>query len=324
VTSGRPGTLYLVATPIGNLEDISLRALRVLREATVIAAEDTRHTRKLLARHRIPGRLVSLHEHNEPARAPALVTRLLAGDSVALVSDAGTPGLSDPGMALVRTAADAGVPVVPIPGPSAVLAALVVSGLPAEPVTFLGFLPSRGAERRRALASIRDLPHTLVLFEAPHRLRETLEDLLQALGDRRIAVARELTKVHEEVYRATLSETVRRFSAEAPRGEFTLVIEGARGQARAAGGARDASVPSGRALAPWRPTGSAGGLSAGAAAEGAAAAAAAQQTAREALMRASAEGCSAQESVRRAARASGLRRNEVYRLWLAIKQGAGE
>lgn len=300
MTAGRPGTLYLVATPIGNLEDISLRALRILREATVIAAEDTRHTRKLLTRHRVGGRLVSLHEHNEHARTPALVRRLLGGDSVALVSDAGTPGLSDPGMALVRAAADAGVPVVPIPGPSAVLAALVASGLPAEPVTFLGFLPGGGAERRRALASIRGLSHTLVLFEAPHRLRETLEELLATLGERRIAVARELTKVHEEVYRATLSETVRRFSAEAPRGEFTLVIEGARGQAHAGGSQGDApaDVPDG--------------------------AAAARDTAREALTRASAEGCSAQESVRRAARASGLRRNEVYRLWLAIKQEEGK
>jgi 16S rRNA (cytidine1402-2'-O)-methyltransferase len=300
VTAGRPGTLYLVATPIGNLEDISLRALRILREATVIAAEDTRHTRKLLTRHRVGGRLVSLHEHNEHARTPALVRRLLGGDSVALVSDAGTPGLSDPGMALVRAAADAGVPVVPIPGPSAVLAALVASGLPAEPVTFLGFLPGGGAERRRALASIRGLSHTLVLFEAPHRLRQTLEELLATLGERRIAVARELTKVHEEVYRATLSETVRRFSAEAPRGEFTLVIEGARGQAPAGGSQGDAPVD-----VPDE-------------------AAAARDTAREALTRASAEGCSAQESVRRAARASGLRRNEVYRLWLAIKQEEGK
>jgi 16S rRNA (cytidine1402-2'-O)-methyltransferase len=301
VTAGRSGTLYLVATPIGNLEDISLRALRILREARVIAAEDTRHTRKLLTRHRIEGRLVSLHEHNEHARTPALVRRLLAGDSVALVSDAGTPGVSDPGMALVRAAADAGVPVVPIPGPSAVLAALVASGLPAEPVTFLGFLPGHGAERQRALAWIRGLPHTLVLFEAPHRLRETLEELLAALGERRIAVARELTKVHEEVYRATLSETVRRFSAQAPRGEFTLVIEGAREPSPTAG-APQGDAPAGLPVE----------------------AAAACETAREALLRASAGGCSAQESVRRAARVSGLRRNEVYRLWLAIKQEAGK
>jgi len=289
VARGRPGTLYVVATPIGNLEDITLRALRVLRDAALIAAEDTRRTRKLLAHHRIPGRLVSLREHNEQTRAPVLVRRLLGGDSIAVVTDAGTPGLSDPGAVLVRAAADAGVPVVPVPGASAVLAALVASGLPAEPVTFAGFLPAGAGDRRRALAALRGLPHTLVLFEAPHRLRRTLEDLLEALGDRRIAVARELTKVHEEVYRATLSETVRRFSAEPPRGEFTLVIEGA--------------------------------VDRGADAEGAEAARAA---AREILRRAAAEGCSSQESVRRAVEATGLRRNEVYRLWLSVRQEAGE
>ena len=290
MTSG-PGTLYVVATPIGNLEDISLRALRVLREVSLIAAEDTRRTRKLLTHHGIPGRLVSLREHNERARAPVLVRRLLDGGSIALVSDAGTPGLSDPGATLVRAAADAGVPVVPVPGASAVLAALVASGLPAEPVTFFGFPPARGAERRRAFEAMRDLPHTLVLFEAPHRLRETLDDLLAVLGDRRIAVARELTKVHEEVYRATLSEAVRNFSAHPPRGEFTLVIEGTRSGETGTGDA-------------------------------AAAVDAAREAAREALTRAAAGGCSTREAVRRAVEASGLRRNEVYRLWLAIKQEA--
>jgi 16S rRNA (cytidine1402-2'-O)-methyltransferase len=288
MSSGGPGTLYLVATPIGNLDDITLRALRVLREAALVAAEDTRRTRKLLAHHGIPARLVSLREHNEQARAPVLVRRLLAGESIAVVSDAGTPGVSDPGAALVRAAAAAGVPVVPVPGPSAVLAALVASGLPAEPATFAGFLPAGGgAERRRALEALRDLPHTLVLFEAPHRLRRTLEDLLAALGDRRIAVARELTKVHEEVYRATLSEAVRRFSAEPPRGEFTLVIEGAVGQEADAGAAE-----------------------------------AARASAQEVLRRAAAEGCSSHESVRRAVEATGLRRNEVYRLWLTVRQEA--
>jgi 16S rRNA (cytidine1402-2'-O)-methyltransferase len=285
VARGGSGTLYVVATPIGNLEDITLRALRVLREAALIAAEDTRRTRKLLAHHRIPARLVSLREHNEQARAPVLVRRLLEGDSIALVSDAGTPGLSDPGAALVRAAADAGVAVVPVPGASAVLAALVASGLPAEPATFAGFLPAAGADRRRALEALRDLPHTLVLFEAPHRLRRTLDDLLAALGDRRIAVARELTKVHEEVYRATLSETVRRFAAAPPRGEFTLVIEGAAGRGADAGEAE-----------------------------------AVHAAAREVLYLAAAEGCSSQEAVRRAVDATGLRRNEVYRLWLTVKQ----
>ena len=291
MTPGRTGTLYLVATPIGNLEDISLRALRVLRDAAVIAAEDTRHTRKLLAHHRIPARLVSLHEHNERARTPALVRRLLDGDSIAVVSDAGTPGLSDPGTTLVRAAADAGVPVVPVPGPSAALAALVASGLATQPATFVGFLPPDRAARRRALATLRDLPHTLVLFESPHRVRETLEDLKEAFGDRRIAVARELTKVHEEVYRATLDEAVRRFSAHAPRGEFTLVIEGAPDRG---------------------PTG----------VDADAAAGAARETARAVLRRAAAEGRPGQESVRRAVEATGLRRNEVYRLWLTVRQEA--
>ena len=295
MTSG-PGTLYVVATPIGNLEDISLRALRVLREVALIAAEDTRRTRKLLSHHGIPARLVSLREHNERMRAPILVRRLLGGESIALVSDAGTPGLSDPGAGLVHAAADAGVRVVPVPGPSAVLAALVASGLPAEPVTFAGFLPARGAERRHAIDALRSLPHTLVLFEAPHRLRETLGDLLDALGDRRIAVARELTKLHEEVYRATFTEAVRHFSTHPPRGEFTLVIEGTRPE------------PDGRTV-------------------DAAAADALHESARaralETMTRASAEGCSAQEAVRRAVETSGLRRNEVYRLWLALKQEAG-
>ena len=295
MTSGA-GTLYVVATPIGNLEDVSLRALRVLREAALVAAEDTRRTRKLLSHHGIPARLVSLREHNERTRAPVLVRRLLGGESIALVSDAGTPGLSDPGAVLVRAAADAGVRVVPVPGPSAALAALAASGLAAEPVTFVGFLPARGAPRRRALDALRNLPHTLVLFEAPHRLRETLGDLLETLGDRRIAAARELTKVHEEVYRATLTEAVRNFSTHPPRGEFTLVIEGTgpeRNGRAVNSDAAGASPESARALA------------------------------RETMARAAAEGCSAQEAVRRAVAASGLRRNEVYRLWLALNREAG-
>jgi 16S rRNA (cytidine1402-2'-O)-methyltransferase len=284
VTPAGPGTLYIVATPIGNLEDISLRALRVLRAATAVAAEDTRRTRKLLAHHGIPARLLSVREHNERTRSAVLVRRLLGGDSIALVTDAGTPGLSDPGAAVVRAAVDAGVPVVPVPGASAVLAALVASGLPVEPATFFGFLPAREPDRRRAIEAMRGLPHTLVLFEAPHRLCRTLEDLLAGLGDRRIAVARELTKIHEEVFRAPLSEAVRHFSAHPPRGEFTLVIEGAEKQAVDRAGA--------------------------------------QAAARAALIEASGGGCPPREAVRRAAEASGLGRNEVYRLWLAMKQEA--
>jgi len=293
VTQTVPGTLYLVATPIGNLEDITLRALRVLHEVSTIAAEDTRHTRKLLTHHGIHGRLVSLHEHNETERIPELAARLLAGESIALVSDAGTPGLSDPGTALVAAAAAAGIAVVPVPGSSALLAALVASGLPTVPVTFLGFLPTAPAERRRALNAACALRHTLVLFEAPHRLLKTFEALGQAWGDRRIAVARELTKVHEEVWRGRLRDALAHFSAHPPRGEFTLVIEGAP-EAHAPEETPPGEAPSARA----------------------------EDAARASLRAALAEGQAPFQAVRRAARASGLRRNEVYRLWLAIKQEA--
>jgi 16S rRNA (cytidine1402-2'-O)-methyltransferase len=306
VESVQPGTLYLIATPIGNLEDISLRALRILREVDVVAAEDTRHTRKLLAHHGIPARLVSLREHNERARTPELVARLQAGERIALVSDAGTPGLSDPGQVLVRAAAAAGVPVVPVPGPSAFLSALVASGLPTAPVTFLGFLPAARGERRAALDAVRALPHTLVVYEAPHRLLAALRDLLDVLGDRRAAVARELTKVHEEVFRGRLREALQHFSAHPPRGEFTLVIEGAPpGRAGARPEAR------GEAGAPPEPP-----------AAGEDPARARQAHARAVLRAALARRAAPFEAVRRAAQASGLRRNEVYRLWLAIKQEA--
>jgi 16S rRNA (cytidine1402-2'-O)-methyltransferase len=310
VNSLQPGTLYLVATPIGNLEDVSLRALRVLREATVIAAEDTRHTRKLLAHHGLPARLVSLHAHNERERAPALVARLARGEAVALVSDAGMPGLSDPGLGLVRAAADAGIPIVPIPGPSAFLAALVVSGLPTAPVSFLGFLPAGRGERRRAVEAVQALPHTLVLYEAPHRLLRTLEDLEAVLGDRRVAVARELTKVHEEVFRGRLREALQRFSAHPPRGEFTLVVEGMRAGGSRAAAASDVGAAEGMGAAP----------DAGAPEDAAARARRARASA--ALRAALAAQTAPFEAVRHAARVSGLRRNEVYRLWLAIKQEA--
>jgi len=220
------GTLYLVATPIGNLEDITLRALRVLKEVSLIAAEDTRTTRKLLARYEISTPLVSFHEHSPPARLAELLQALGQGD-MAVVSEAGMPGISDPGYRLVQEALAAGFPVVPIPGPSAVTTALAASGLPADRFVFLGFLPARASARRKALADAASLPYTLVCFEAPHRLLETLEDALEILGDRRLAVARELTKVHEEFWRGTLSQALEHFRAQAPRGEFTLVIAGA-------------------------------------------------------------------------------------------------
>lgn len=220
------GTLYLVATPLGNLEDITLRALRVLREVPLIAAEDTRHTRKLLTHFDIATPTISYHEHSRTARRDFLLAALAQGD-VALVSDAGTPALSDPGQDLVREAITAGYPVVPIPGPAAAISALVASGLPTDTFAFLGFLPRRPAERRAALEAVRAQPHTLVLYEAPHRLLACLDDLLAVLGDREMAAARELTKLHEEWVRGPISTVRARFTGEtAPRGEFTLVIAG--------------------------------------------------------------------------------------------------
>ncbi len=219
------GTLYLVSTPIGNLEDITLRALRILREAPLIAAEDTRHTRKLLTHFAIKARLTAYHEHNKHTRLPALLAALEAGD-VALVSDAGTPGVNDPGYELVVAAIEAGIPVVPVPGPSAPVAALVGSGMPTDHWVFLGFLPSRPAERKRFLETWRMVPATLICFEAPHRVRAALDDMQSVLGERGIAVARELTKVHEEWVRGTIGDVARHFEAAAPRGEFTLVVQG--------------------------------------------------------------------------------------------------
>jgi len=221
------GTLYVVATPIGNLEDITLRALRVLREAPLIAAEDTRHTRKLLSHFEIATPTISYHEHSGPARIERVLAALATGD-VALVSDAGTPAVSDPGEELVRAAIAAGYPVVPIPGPAAVVTALIASGLPTGEFTFLGFLPRKTAERRARLETVRDSTATLVLYEAPHRLLATLDDLLATLGDRQATLARELTKLHEEWLRGPLSVLRAHYTSGAtPRGEYTLVIAGA-------------------------------------------------------------------------------------------------
>src|SRR5437879_4267392 len=221
------GTLYVVATPIGNLEDLSIRAARILREVDVIACEDTRHTRLLLQRYGITTPMVSYHEHNEPARAQELLRRLEAGESAALVSDAGTPVLSDPGFALVRQAIAGGIPVVPLPGPTAITAALSVAGLPTDRFMFLGFLPRKAGERRRALLDIARIPWTLVMFEAPHRVVHTLRDLRAVLGDRQVAVMRELTKKFEETVRGALSEVTDRMAQAPPRGELTLVVAGA-------------------------------------------------------------------------------------------------
>lgn len=219
-------TLYLVATPIGNLEDITLRALRVLREVALIAAEDTRHTRTLLARYDIHTPTTSYYEHNKLAKLDAILQALETGD-VALVSDAGMPGISDPGYELVRATLEQGFPVVPIPGASAIVAALAASGLPTDAFVYVGFVPRRAGQRHEFLEFLRDEPRTLVMYEAPHRLLDTLEAIAGTLGDRPIAVARELTKVYEEFWRGTVSGAMAHFTAKAPRGEFTLVIGGA-------------------------------------------------------------------------------------------------
>ena len=220
------GTLYVVATPIGNLEDVTLRALRVLGEADLVLAEDTRHTRILLDRHGIAARPRSLHAHNEAQRSAEVLEALAQGSRVALVSDAGTPLISDPGDRLVHAALAAGHTLVPVPGPSAVLGALVVSGLPTAPFTFLGFLPRKRSERQRLLEAFREAPATLVFFESPKRVANTLDALVEALGDRPACVARELTKLHEEVVRGNLADLRAHFDTP-PRGEVTLVVAGA-------------------------------------------------------------------------------------------------
>jgi 16S rRNA (cytidine1402-2'-O)-methyltransferase len=221
------GTLYVVGTPIGNLEDVTLRALRILRSVPVVAAEDTRVTRTLFRAHDIHTPLVSFHEFSSPARRGRLVDRLGDGD-VALVTDAGMPGISDPGYPLIRDALAAGHAVVPVPGPSAVIAALAVAGLPTHEFCFRGFLPRTSAQRRRFLSRTAACDQTLVVFESPHRLLAALGDLVDVLGPlRRLAVARELTKKFEEVFRGTTGEAVDHFRVHAPRGEFTLVIAGA-------------------------------------------------------------------------------------------------
>lgn len=220
------GTLYLVATPIGNLEDITARALRVLRECHLVAAEDTRRTGQLLAHFGLSTPLTSYFEHNKLTKLDALMAALEQGD-VALVSDAGTPALSDPGYELVRAALQANHAVVPIPGPSAILAALVASGLPTDAFVYVGFVPRKTTERQHWLAALSREPRTLIALEAPHRLLETLTDLETVLGDRPMAVARELTKVHEEIFRGPVSAAHAHFAAKEILGEITLVIGGA-------------------------------------------------------------------------------------------------
>ncbi len=222
--NSQTGCLYLVATPIGNLEDITLRAIRVLKEADLIACEDTRQTQKLLNHYTIHKEMVSYHAHNELTRAPELVIQLEQGAQVALVSDAGTPVVSDPGHRLVVLCLRHHIPVVPIPGPSAFVAALAASGLPTDEFLFVGFLPSRAGARRKKLDALKTEPRALVLYEAPHRLAETLSDAAEILGSRHAVVAREVTKIHEEFLRGTLGELRDAARERAPRGEITLMI----------------------------------------------------------------------------------------------------
>ena len=221
-----PGTLYIVATPIGHLEDITLRAIRTLKDVDVIAAEDTRHTQTLLRHFSIDTPLTSYHEHNERAKTGQLVARLERGESIALVSDAGTPAISDPGYRLVVEATRLGIRVVPIPGPSALIAALSAGGLPTDGFNFRGFLPARKRERRSKLQEFRDDRYSIVVYEAPHRLKESLDDIREIFGDRRMVLARELTKLHEELLRGRISEVIAEISQREIRGEVTLIIEG--------------------------------------------------------------------------------------------------
>ncbi len=221
------GVLYLVATPIGNLEDITQRALRVLGEVDLIACEDTRHTRKLLVHFGIENQTTSYYEHNERERAAELLDRLQAGDNVALVSDAGTPGISDPGFRLVQLARESGIRVIPVPGPTALISALVASGLPTDEFFFAGFLPARASARRARLQELRSINATLVFYEAPHRIIQSLIDALEILGERQAVVARELTKLHEEFLRGRLSEIANQLATgKTPaRGEMVVIID---------------------------------------------------------------------------------------------------
>lgn len=228
--TGQAGQLYLCATPIGNLEDMTYRVVRILREVAVIAAEDTRHTRKLLSHFDLHTPLISYHEHNKLVRGPELVARMLNGEDVAVVSDAGMPGISDPGAHLAVLAIEAGITVVPLPGANAALAALVASGLDTTSFIFVGFLPKTKKKRQELLATLAHLPQTMILYEAPHRVRDTLAELNAAFGDRPAVACRELTKKFEEFVRGSIATLDQHFSVTAPRGEFTLVVAGAVGE----------------------------------------------------------------------------------------------
>jgi 16S rRNA (cytidine1402-2'-O)-methyltransferase len=219
------GTLYICATPIGNLRDITLRVLKTLQDVDFIAAEDTRHSKKLLDHYKIKTPLLSYHQHNERQRASELITRLHKGENGALISDAGMPGISDPGQILIRECLEEDIAIDVLPGPNAALTALVLSGMPTDSFVYLGFLPLKKKERKKALAGITKLPYTIIIYEAPHRLVRTLQDILEILGERKIAVARELTKLHQTVYKGLLSELLVRFQITPPKGECCLLLE---------------------------------------------------------------------------------------------------
>jgi len=227
-----PGILYIVATPIGNLEDITIRAVRVLKEVDSIAAEDTRHTRHLLTHYHIESRLTSYHDHNKEEKAPILVARLLEGENIALVSDAGTPGISDPGYFLINLAIDQKIPVVPIPGVTASVAALSISGLPTDSFAFEGFLPNKHMARLKRLHGLVNDRRTLIFYEAPHKILKTIEDMIEVLGDRHAVITRELTKLHEETIRGPLSQILAYFQDGTIKGEFTIVVHGASAEPR--------------------------------------------------------------------------------------------
>jgi len=218
------GTLYLCATPIGNLEDLTPRALRMLREADIIAAEDTRHTRQLMTHFDLHGHLISYHEHNKEKQGPFLIERLLAGENIALVSDAGFPGIADPGELLVQQAIAENIAVVPVPGANAALSGLVASGLPSSTFFFGGFLPKSKKNRRLQLVEWKSVPGTVIFYEAPHRIKEVLQDILAAWGERPVVLARELTKIHEEFFRGNVTGALEHLLEQEPRGEFVIIL----------------------------------------------------------------------------------------------------
>ena len=276
------GTLYIVATPIGNLEDITLRALRILKTVDLIAAEDTRHTRKLLTHYDIATPLTSYHDHSESTKAPALVETLLAGKNMALVSDAGTPCISDPGYRLVKSAAEVDIPIVPIPGPSMLTALMSVGGLPTDRFAFEGFLPAKQAQRQRALRELCHEERPLIFYESPHRLLRTLADLEQIFGDRRVVVGRELTKQFEEILRGPVSVVLSAFHNRPVKGEVALVVEGWDG--------KEEGAP--------------------------------QQSAAELMQQLLADGVSLKEAARAVSEACQLPKRDVYALGVKIKVGA--